>query len=234
MSAGPLIGAPLLGIVSGMQSELETLGPWRNDPRIAVAVSGARPGRAEAEARRLVVGGCRALLSWGIAGGLDPALTPGTLVVGEAVVDERGARDPLAVIEGVAPVTLAGLDHPVFLPDEKTSLRATSGAVAVDMETHRLARVGADAGCRVFAVRAIADPAERGLPRLVQHALDESGRPRIGRVLRELLARPADLRAILRVKKETDEALAALERAAPDVIGEIVALVASSLLPGPP
>ena len=86
---GNLTPAPkfVCGIVCGMVSEARALGRWADDPRIAIAVSGARPGRAEA--RRLVAEGCRALISWGVAGGLDPALVPGE------VVAEDGARLPL-------------------------------------------------------------------------------------------------------------------------------------------
>ncbi|MCH8952346.1 MAG: hypothetical protein IID49_09510, partial [Proteobacteria bacterium] len=73
-----------------MVSEVRALGRWADDPRIAIAVSGARPDRAEAEARRLVAGGCRVLLSWGVAGGLDPALRPGELVIPAEIVAEDG------------------------------------------------------------------------------------------------------------------------------------------------
>ncbi len=32
--------------------------------------------------KRAIAGGCRGLVSFGVAGGLDPGLTPGTCVVG--------------------------------------------------------------------------------------------------------------------------------------------------------
>ena len=85
---------PVLGIVCGMVSEVRALGRWADDPRIGIGISGARPGRAEAEARRLVAEGCRALVSWGVAGGLDPALAPGDLVIPAEIVAENGGGWP--------------------------------------------------------------------------------------------------------------------------------------------
>jgi len=87
---------PVLGIVCGMTSEVRALGRWANNPRICIGISGARPDRAEAEARRLVAEGCRALMSWGVAGGLDPALVPGDLVIPAVIVAEDGVRLPLS------------------------------------------------------------------------------------------------------------------------------------------
>ena len=87
----PALG-PAVGIVCGMVSEVRALGRWADDPRITIAVSGARPERAEAEARRLVAEGCRALMSWGVAGGLDPALVPVFVKLDFARYDETVRR----------------------------------------------------------------------------------------------------------------------------------------------
>ena len=232
---------PALGIVCGMVSEVQALGRWANDPRIGVAVSGARPGRAEAEARRLVAGGCRALLSWGVAGGLDPALAPGDLVLPAEVVAEDGGRLPLShtVIARLdrairtaemprpsrgmrEPGAILGLDRMVLTVAEKADLYERTGAVAVDMESHRVALVAAAAGLPALSVRVIGDPAGRALPALAARALGEDGRPRIGPVVMGLLRRPGDLGALLRVKRDTDAALARLAAVAETLIPAIL------------
>ncbi len=232
---------PALGIVCGMVSEVRALGRWANDPRIAIAVSGARPGRAEAEARRLVAEGCRALLRWGVAGGLDPALVPGDAVVPAEVVAEDGARFPLshtviarldrAIQSGEMPRSsrgmtgsgaILGLNSMVLTVAEKADLYQRIGAVAVDMESHRVVRVAAAAGLPVLAVRTIGDPAGRTLPALAARALGEDGRLRIGPVVAGLLRRPGDLAALLRVKRDTDAALARLAAVAEALIPAIL------------
>lgn len=212
---------PLLGIVAGMESELAALGPWRADPRLACAVSGARPAEAEAAARGLAALGCRVLLSWGVAGGLDPRLVPGTLVIGTEVVEENGTRHVLARPAGIAgrPARLMGLDRPAMTAREKAALHAASGAAAVDMETHRIARAAEAAGLPVMAIRAVGDPAARALPRLAAVALGPDGRPQLARVILGLLAEPWALPGLLRLKRDTDAALGALAGVAAGLIG---------------
>lgn len=81
---------PLLGIIAGMEAEAAALGEWREDSRIAVAISAGRPNRATAETERLVERGASVLISWGIAGGLDPGLSPGDLLVADGVIEPGG------------------------------------------------------------------------------------------------------------------------------------------------
>ncbi len=221
-----------------MVSEVQALGRWANDPRIGIGISGARPGRAEAEARRLAAEGCRALLSWGVAGGLAPALVPGDLVIPAEVVAEDGGSWPVsaelcAAVAASVPSPLRGegqggggrhlgVDRMVLSAAEKTALFERTGAVALDMESHRVALVAAAAGLPVVAVRAVGDPAGRALPALAAQALGEGGRPRIGPVVAGLLRRPGDLAALLRVKRDTEVALAALAGVAETLVPAIL------------
>ena len=229
------------GIVCGMVSEVRALGRWADDPLVGIGISGARPDRAEAEARRLVAEGCRALLSWGVAGGLDPALAPGDLVIPGEVVAEDGGSWPLShtviarldrtiqTAEMPRPSrgmtgtgAILGLDRMVLSVAEKAALFERTGAVAVDMETHRVAQVAAEAGLPALAIRAIGDPAGRALPALAARALGEDGRPRIGPVVAGLLRRPGDVAALLRVRRDTEAALATLTAVADTFIAAIL------------
>ena len=106
------------------------------------------PGAANARraAQALIAEGCDALVSFGVAGGLDPKLRPGDIV-----------RD--RIHDATAPVAS---------PAEKARLFRDTGAVAVDMESEAIAKVARAAKARFAAVRAIVDPAERGLPRAIR------------------------------------------------------------------
>lgn len=199
---------------------------------VLIAIAGASADRAAAAAARLVREGAAALMSFGLAGGLDPALASGILVVADAVVAPDGRRLPtdsewagrvLAAaptnampnaMPGAVPGAIVGSHQAVADPASKAALARTSGAVAVDMESHAVAAVAAAAGMPFLALRAIADPAERGLPLAALVALGPRGTIQPGPLLAALLRRPGDIRALLRLGGDARRARRALARAA--------------------
>lgn len=201
---------PRLGLICGMAVEARAL---PRDPRIAVAITGARPERAAAAAAALIAAGCDRLVSFGVAGGLDPDLAPGTLVLPGSVVWPGGGCALATPWPGAGGIC-AGSDTMVLTAQEKSRLRAQTGGLCVDMETHRVAEVAAAAGVPVAAIRVVGDPAGRDLPDLVRGALGPDGHPRIGPVLRGLLRRPGQLPGLLRLRADTNLALARLAQAA--------------------
>ena len=82
------------GVVAALGAEARTLGrPVRRSDGlfaagdgILMAVSGMGCPAAAAAARRLLDAGATALVSWGMAGGLDPKLTAGTICLPRSVV----------------------------------------------------------------------------------------------------------------------------------------------------
>jgi len=216
----------MLGVICGMAAEAAALGPVSRDPRVRLRVVGADPDRAESEAELLIDAGCTRLLSWGVCGGLDPELAPGALVIGDGVVEADGtwhALAPLSVAtvlgEGSAPPEIAeaallGVDRALLGQGSKASAFARHGTAAVDMETHRIARAADRRGVPVVALRAVADPAERELPRFVADAVGPQGRPALGRVLKGLALQPHLLFRLLRLARDRSAALATLRRIA--------------------
>jgi hypothetical protein len=79
-----------LGIVTGLAAEQNCLRalPVADWPR--VRCFGMGPEAAGKAASELLGQGCAALLSFGLAGGLDPLLRPGSVVIADAIVTERG------------------------------------------------------------------------------------------------------------------------------------------------
>ncbi len=217
-----MIPEPKLGIIAGMEAELDVLGRWRSHKRVIAGATGASPRRTGRAALRMWSEGCRMLLSWGLAGALDPELRPGDLILPDAVVTEDGRGIALEVDrieEGRAatdepPMRIAGADRIVATPDAKAKLAEATGAVAVDMETHLIARAALEAGFPAIAIRAIADPAERAIPPVARDALDAQGRPQTLKVIGGVLADPRQIGPLLALRRDYRAGLEALAEAA--------------------
>ncbi|OAN51356.1 nucleoside phosphorylase [Paramagnetospirillum marisnigri] len=202
-----------VGVIVGMTSEAALIPPG---PKLACA--GAVPARAESLAQALLDQGAHALISIGIAGGLDPALEPGAVVVGSGVhvdgavvaCDGAWASRLLSVIPFSRAGLVFGADRVIGGTEAKHRLFTDHGAVIVDMESGAVARVAARAGIPLAVLRTVADPASRSLPRAAMAALDEDGNPRIGAVLAGLARRPWELAGLIRVGLDSRAALSAL------------------------
>ena len=109
----------------------------------------------------------RLLISTGFAGGLDPRLTTGDLVVAtnfsEPGLVEK-CRAHLAANAHAFFGTLTSQPHAAETVAQKAALARETGALAVDMETASIAAACARAGVPLLAVRAISDSALEPLP----------------------------------------------------------------------
>lgn len=216
-------------MVAALRDEARSLGPaprrWRGDSTVEVELSGPGPRRARAAAERLVDGGCEALVSWGVAGGLDPALAAGTLIVPRVIVDGDAHR--LDVDNALARLfestlrpdeprgaALASAMHAVTSREAKAALHRRLAAAAVDMESASVQALAAERGLPFAAVRSIADRADFALPGALVDALNDEGGVRTGALVTRLLARPGDILPLLRLARDYRAALARLREAA--------------------
>ena len=81
------------------------------------------------------------------------------------------------------------------------------------MESHALALSAERHGLPFVVIRAVADPAERGLPAIARVPLRADGTVRLAAALPALLARPGEWPRVASLAGETRAALAALSRA---------------------
>lgn len=215
-----------IGVIVGLAAEAEILEAFPADRRPVVAVAGASAARAEAAALKLIAQGCDALLSFGVAGGIDPALSPGTVIVADAVVLPDGTRIAcdadwhgrvLQRLSGKVPCfsgAIAGSNEPLLSPEAKGALARRARAVAVDMESHGVARAARAKGIPVLAVRAVADGAERAIPAWVMDAILPDGGLAPGKIARALLPRPWMVWSLLGLARDNGRAMGALGRVA--------------------
>src|ERR1700731_2573430 len=171
-SAGnPIDRRPVL-IVTGLVQEARIAA----GPGMTVICSSSDPQQLRALLTIFDPSTIRGVISFGVAGGLDPALKSGDVVVATEVLagDTRWLAG-LTLNEGMMPRlglgrrrvvrgALAGVEQVVAARAVKAALRSETGAAAVDMESHIAAAYAAEAGLPFGALRVIADPATRALP----------------------------------------------------------------------
>jgi hopanoid-associated phosphorylase len=188
-------------------------------------VAGGRAGLLR-ERLAALPGDWAAVVSFGIAGGLDPALKPGTVIVADRIVAadrdfrcDAALADAIAAALPAAPRTgaLAAVEAPLLRPADKEALHARTGALAADMESHIAAAYAAERGVPFAAVRVVCDPAGRALPALAATALKPDGTSDLAAVLRGLARDPAALPRIIRLASDSSVALATLRKIAPAV-----------------
>jgi adenosylhomocysteine nucleosidase len=164
--------------------------------------------------------GYRGIISFGVAGGLSSSLRTGDWVVASAVLEAQTARATdaawsnklLDAIGEAHHAPILGVDMPVAEPATKRELHRTTGAAAVDMESHVVARLAATHGLAFTAVRVIVDPADRAIPPAALLGMGPDGRTDALAVLREIIARPAQLSGLARVALDAFTARAEMHR----------------------
>jgi hopanoid-associated phosphorylase len=174
-----------------------------------------------AEALRLAFeAGCRSIISFGVAGGLAPDLRPGDWIVASQVLDAQTARPThmvwsrnlLETIPEVRYGPVIGVPAPVADPQAKQDLHARTGAIAVDMESHIVAEFAARHGMSFAVARVIVDPAHRRVPDAALIGLRPGGGTNLAAILREVLAKPAQVFPLLRIAGDAYAARSALLR----------------------
>jgi len=187
-------------------------------------VSGADGAWLSAQLARVSPDAVASLVSFGLAGALADDLRVGDVVLADAVVDGsdrrpvdemRTERVAVALRAAGTPVRsglLLGSNRPLATAREKAAARAATGALAVDMESHVVAR-WAEAHAKPFLViRVVSDDARHDLPEAATLPLRQDGTPDLPAILICLVRRPAQLPALVRTGRDAGRALSVLGR----------------------
>jgi len=181
---------------------------------VPVEVGGGDAAGAAAAAARLIARGVSGLVSFGLAGGLDPALAPGAILVPPVVLlgPGRWDADP-ALMHRLGRATagaIYGGGQIVATAAAKAALHSRTGAVAVDLESAAVAQVARQHTLPFAVLRAVCDPASRDLPHAALVALDAAGTIGPWRVASAVLSRPWEILVLIRLAREAARARHAL------------------------
>jgi hypothetical protein len=126
--------------------------------------------------------------------------------------DQDWSRKLLLALPEAVHGPILGVRAPVAHPDAKRALHVKTGAIAVDMESHVVARTSAEFGVPMVAIRVITDPALRALPQSAVAAIRANGTTDIAAMLRSVMRRPRDLPALVQTALDAWAARAMLLR----------------------
>ncbi len=215
-----------VGVITGLEREASALEIFPYEVRPLVRVSGTQSGRAGEAASALLAEGCDGLLSFGVCGGLNKALRPGTVIIATKVLTVDGETFATngawssalnSALSGHCPFINApiyGSAQIIATARAKRELFTKTGAAAVDMESHEVAAVAAEHGVPFLAIRAVADSARSRVPTAALYGVREDGSTNVDAIFAGLLIRPWQTPALIRLAWDSFSAQSALRRVA--------------------
>jgi adenosylhomocysteine nucleosidase len=204
------LGSDRVGIVVGLAVEARIA----QRSGCLVEIGGGTAEGAQAAAHRLIAQHVTVLVSFGLAGGLDPLLRPGDIIVPDAVVTRGHCIATSAAFNarfgGPTPHWLLGADRIAASSEDKRRMWLGTGCAAVDLESGAVALTADAEGIPFAVLRAICDPAGRDLPPAALAALDGRGAIGIARVIASVIAIPWQIPSLLALARDATAARQAL------------------------
>lgn len=206
-------------IVTGLKQEARIAA----GPGLTVICSSSNPVQLREMMTSFDPKSIRGIVSFGVAGGLNPVLRSGDIVVATEIVaaDTRWTTAPELTENIIAlPVkrrrtivagVLAGVEEVIIGQVGKSTLRAKTGADAVDMESHIAARYAADNDLPFAAVRVISDPSHRALPEITMSAIKPNGNVDMVKVMRGIARNPRSIPLLIHAGRDFNRALRSLK-----------------------
>lgn len=206
----------MLGIVCGIEAEAIIARKIANSE---TACAGARPQKARWLARELIKKGATKLMSFGIAGALEPDLPIGSMVIGTHVASLDGVVtcDPIWINDLSHKLPEAhcggvwGSEYLIATAREKRALYEKSRCMIVDMESQCVAQIAQEANLPFAVVRVICDSSEMDVPHLVMQAIAEDGKIHPVKTLWGLIRHPFEIPDLIHVARGTGKALRVLK-----------------------
>lgn len=174
-------------------------------PDVYVFCAGMGAHNASHAAQALIAAEVDALVSWGVAGALDPGLVSGDTVLPVQVRDSeqnvyaadnawhaalKSRLEQQRVFADATILSVRDVQHDVR---SKSDLHQATQAMAVDMESAAVARVALNANTPFVVVRTIFDTVTMPIPASSTNATDQYGQVSIPKLITGLIRKPAEM-----------------------------------------
>jgi len=215
-----------IGVIVGFAREASCLKRHKHcgrDVPLSVAMSGAEKSGALKAAQTLIDGGIDALMSFGVAGGLQDDVAVGDVVFADKIYHKDGVwmchkawSHALWARYASVPFARRGsvFGSDILVPEiaEKRALGERTGALVVDMESHIGACLAHRHGIPFMAVRAVVDRVDKAIPPVLYHVIAPDGSYDVGGVMKALLRRPWQVGSLISLAYHMERAESALVR----------------------
>lgn len=224
-----------IGIIAALPEEIKMLankallpGEWLEREQLIICVAGIGAENATKASQLLHQQGATALVSWGCAGALNPALSAGDLILPNQIDDNNGSSIQTSanwnnILQAALPTAshsglLIQTDSMITSVTQKQTLFNTTSAIAVDMESYSIGAYAQSNNLAFIACRAIADSAHTDLPQPVIDAMDPQGRINNRKVILNTLKQPLTIASLIRLGMHFSKAQATLSSVAKTLI----------------
>jgi adenosylhomocysteine nucleosidase len=211
-------------VVVGMASEASIA----KDTNAVVVVGALRSDKLRADLNKLDISHVKGVISFGVAGGLNPQWAVGDLIVPSEInfqrrhfptsktlsdeirakVSASGVKPRDGVIAGVETMTDSNVEW-------RKKLRAETKGDAVDMESHIAAEFAERNGLPFTAVRVLSDAVGDTFPSAARTNLDAKGGVQGSLVFKELLKDPFQMGSLLKIGRNFNSATDVLKQVRP-------------------
>lgn len=212
----------MIGIISALPFE----GRFLTAHGFLVHVSGVGAECAAHGARYLIDQGAKALISWGIAGGLEPTLRTGCIVIPDKIIDlksnvyttdeylKKQIKQKLQLHLPSYHGPLLQTDQVITSVQEKKNLFKKYQAHAIDMESAAIAGAAKEANLSFTAIRVIIDSAHMSLPHWLPHSFNDKNKLHAGRFISGMCRYPLTWHALMKLVFNSIAARRSLKKAA--------------------
>lgn len=223
-----------LAIVAALPAEaaclydkkLNPLSPVEIKEGIYLCLSGIGYDAASQAAKKCIDLDINTLVSWGIAGALDPAIDSGDLVIAKTIIDgDKNYQSSSALAEKllsffsekkttVLNASISSDNNICATVKDKNNLFIKTGAIAVDMESAAIAATALDNNLDFIVIRSIADKADLTIPEAVLKYTDDMGNPVIIKFIYSCIKKPDQIMDLFKLACSYKKALKSLKEIA--------------------
>lgn len=216
-TANAVDNRPVL-VVTGMAKEVQIA----DGEGIITVFSAANGQQLRATLKQFDFTKVRAVVSFGVGGGLHPNLKPGDLTIATKVITETKEWPTSPEIMYALTSRFSGYAMPVKAvtayahdrvdTETNAELRTRTGADTVDTESHVAAEFAAAHNLPFAVIRAISDGADSKLPPAALIPLLPNGHPNIGAILKSIFEDPSQIGDLIRTATNAEKGFSTLRK----------------------